>query len=108
MTPDPGRLRRRLVLEAPAETADGAGGVLRTYAPVATLWAAVEPRSARAAVEADGDGAAITHRILLRAGPAIGTRHRFRLGTRVFRVLAVRDHDPAGRFLAIDAEERAD
>ncbi|RAI44096.1 phage head closure protein [Rhodoplanes roseus] len=108
MTPDPGRLRRRLVLEAPVETADGAGGVLRAFTAVATLWAALEPRAARGAVEADAAGATLTHRILVRAGPQITTRHRLRLGPRMFRVVAVRDLDAAGRFLAIDVEERVD
>ena len=31
---DPGELNRRLVLEAPVESADGAGGVTRSYATV--------------------------------------------------------------------------
>ena len=44
---DPGALNRRLVLEAPVESADGAGGVTRSYSAVATLWAAVEPVAAR-------------------------------------------------------------
>lgn len=43
---DPGRLNRRLVLEAPVETDDGAGGVTRGFAAVATLWASVVPISA--------------------------------------------------------------
>ncbi|NVO15474.1 MAG: phage head closure protein [Rhodoplanes sp.] len=105
---DPGRLRRRLVLEAPVETADDAGGVLITYTAVVTLWSAVTSRNARDDVEADAAGAAVTHRIVVRSGPEITTRHRLRLGPRLFRIAGVRDLDPAGRFLAIDAEERTD
>ncbi|MFL9825568.1 phage head closure protein [Rhodoplanes sp. SY1] len=108
MTPDPATLRRRLVLEAPVETADGAGGTVRDHVAVATLWAALAPRDGRGASEADAAGAVVTHRILLRSGPEITTRHRFRAGTRLFRVIAVRDLDPAGRFLIVDAEERID
>ena len=44
---DIGVLNRRLVLEAPAETGDGAGGVVRTYEAVTTLWAQVTPVSGR-------------------------------------------------------------
>lgn len=105
---DPGRLRRRLVLEAPVETADDAGGVLVTYAAIATLWGAVSSSRAREDVEADATGARVTHRIVVRAGPEITTRHRLRLGSRVFRIAGVYDLDATGRFLAIDAEERAD
>ena len=38
---DPGRLNRRLVLEAPVETPDDAGGVTRAYSDVATIWAEI-------------------------------------------------------------------
>ncbi|MFD2181401.1 phage head closure protein [Rhodoplanes azumiensis] len=108
MTPDPGTLRRRLVLEAPVETADGAGGTVRDHVAVATLWAALAPRGERGVVEADSAGAVVTHRILVRAGPEITTLNRFRAGSRLFRVVAVRDLDPAGRYLIVDAEERID
>jgi head-tail adaptor len=52
----PGDLNRRLVLEAPVESADGAGGVTRSYTPIMTLWASVEAVSARGAVVADAGG----------------------------------------------------
>jgi head-tail adaptor len=52
--------------------------------------------------------ATVTHRITIRRGPEVTTRHRFRLGARVFRIVAVRDQDPERRFLAIQTEERTD
>jgi SPP1 family predicted phage head-tail adaptor len=105
---DPGRLKDRLVLEAPVETPDGAGGVTRGYAAVATVWAALIPVSARSDVAAASLGAAVTHRIVIRRGPEVTVQHRFRLGARVFRVVAVRDEDSDRRFLTIHAEERPD
>ena len=77
---DPGALNRRLTLEAPVETADGAGGVIRSYATVATLWASVEPVAARADVVAVQLGATVTHRITIRFSADITTRHRLRDG----------------------------
>ena len=103
----PGDLNRRLVLEAPTETDDGAGGVAIAYGAVATLWAKVEPVSARNAVVADAPGATVTHRITIRSYSTITTRHRFTEGTRVYRVVTVRE-DATRRFLIIGAEERAD
>jgi head-tail adaptor len=38
----------------------------------------------------------------------ITTRQRLRLDTRLFRIVSVRAHDRAGRFLEIHAEERMD
>jgi len=103
----PGDLNRRLVLEAPVESADGAGGVARSYAPVMTLWGKVEPVSARGAVVADAPGATITHRITLRRRSAVTTAHRLVEGTTVYRIVTLRD-DATRRFLVIGAEQRTD
>jgi SPP1 family predicted phage head-tail adaptor len=102
---DPGALDRRLALEAPAETPDGAGGVVRTYQEVATLWASVEPVAARGEVVAMQSGQTITHRILIRRRADITARHRLRDGAKVFRIVALRERDR--RWLEIQAEERA-
>lgn len=103
----PGELNRRLVLQAPVETADGAGGVVRSYPSTMTLWASVEPVSARNAVVADAPGATVTHRIVIRRRAAVTTRHRFVEGTTVYRIVTLRD-DATRRFLVIGAEERTD
>ena len=103
---DPGILKQRLVLEAPVETADDAGGVLRSYAPAAFLWAAVDPIDARADTRGGDAGATIRSRITVRAGPEITTRHRLRQGSRLWRIVSVREADRSGRLLAIEAEER--
>ena len=104
---DIGALNRRLVLEAPTETGDGAGGVVRTYEAVATLWAQVTAASARSDIAADSLGAVLRHRIVIRARGGIGTRHRLRDGAHVYRIVAVRESD-GRRFLEIEAEERED
>jgi SPP1 family predicted phage head-tail adaptor len=105
---DPGALRHRLTLEAPVETPDGAGGVTRTYTTVATLWAALVPVAAAGDVQADALAATVTHRILMRARSDLTTRHRLRQGTRVFRIVALRDADGSGRFVEVQAQERVD
>ena len=105
---DPGKLRHRLVLEAPAEADDGAGGVVRAYDNIATVWAAIMPVALSEQIAAEALGARLTHRIVFRAGVDVTTRHRFKLGSRVFRVVAIRDPDETGRFHEIHAEERAD
>ncbi|MES1155113.1 MAG: phage head closure protein [Pseudorhodoplanes sp.] len=104
---DPGSLNRRLTLEAPVESADGAGGVTRTYQAVATLWASVEPVSAREAVAAGALGASVTHRIRVRFSADITLRHRLRDGGTIYRLVAIRERGRR-RFLDIDAELRLD
>jgi SPP1 family predicted phage head-tail adaptor len=103
----PGELNRRLVLEAPVESADGAGGVTRDYAALATLWAQLKPASARGSVEADSLAGVVTHRIVIRTPRALNTLNRFRDGTRIFRIVSWRESADR-RFLEIDAEERKD
>jgi SPP1 family predicted phage head-tail adaptor len=102
-----GHLNRRLVLEAPSEVDDGAGGVARSYQAVTTLWAKVTPLTARADVSADSLGAALRFRIVIRNRHDVTLRLRLRDGARAFRVIAARESDDR-RFLEIDAEERAD
>jgi SPP1 family predicted phage head-tail adaptor len=103
----PGELNRRLVLLAPVESADGAGGVTRGYSAVTTLWAQVLPQSARAEVAAASLGAALRARIVIRYRDDVTTRHQLRDGAVTYRVVAARASADR-RFLEIDAEIRED
>lgn len=100
-----GDLRTRLVLQAPMETPDDQGGFTRDYQDVSVLWARLESMRAQGGVEADGQGATITHRMTLRGGVTFTTAHRFRLAARIFRIVAYRDIED-GRFIEVDAQER--
>lgn len=104
---DIGALDRRLVLQAPSESGDGAGGVIRDYAAVTTLWASVTPVSSRGDSEAERLGAALRLRIVIRFRSDVTTRHRLVDGTHIYRIVAVRETGRR-RFLEIDAEERQD
>ena len=107
---DPGRLKTRLLIEAPVEADDGQGGVVRSYTTLATAWAAVAPLAARGesrGVEADAEGAVAKYRILLRSNFVLTLRHRLVDGARVYRIAAIRDADDR-RFVAVDAELRVE
>ncbi len=104
---DPGRLKTRLVIEAPVECDDGQGGVTRSYGAVATVWAAVLPARMTRAVEAEADGALVHLRIVLRSGVALTLRHRFLDGAKIYRITALREIDDR-RFIEIDAAWRID
>ncbi|MGC1467720.1 MAG: phage head closure protein [Pseudolabrys sp.] len=104
---NPGDLDRRLVLDAPVDTEDGAGGVVTMFQPVTTLWAQVTPLAARADIAADALGAALRYRIVIRYRADVTTRHRFQDGDRTYRIIAVQESTDR-RFLAITAEERED
>jgi len=102
---DPGRLKTRLIIEAPVESEDGQGGVTLSYATQAVVWAAVTPLAAHASVEAGADGAAQRVRIVIRRGEPLTLRHRLIDGAASYRIVAFREIDDR-RFVAIDAELR--
>ena len=102
---DPGRLSARLVLERPVETPDGQGGVEGGFAALATVWAHVEPVSARAEEVAGALPATVTHRIRLRHRDDLAGGMRLRRGARLFAIRTFRDPDETGRYTLCDCEE---
>lgn len=92
------------VLERAAQSADGAGGVTRTWQAQGTLWGVLRTRRGREQL-AGGVGASVaSHVVRVRgAGPDApsrpGIRDRLRLGGRVFEVVSVVEADPLGRQL---------
>jgi head-tail adaptor len=107
---DPGRLKTRLTVQAPVETDDGQGGVVRSYTTLTTAWAQVTPLAARgggADVEAGAEGATARYRIILRSNFVLTLQHRLVDGARIYRLTAIRDADDR-RFIAVDAELRVE
>jgi SPP1 family predicted phage head-tail adaptor len=101
-----GRLRQRLALDAPVDTADGAGGVTRSFTPVATVWAGVEPADTAHLFTAGANGQRVTHRILLRSGWSLTVNHRLRQGTKTYEPRSF-ERTADGRFVIVHAEETA-
>lgn len=102
---DAGRLKTRLLIEAPVEADDGQGGVTRDYVAQATVWAAVTPVSASRAIDADADGATVRVRIILRSNVQLTLQHRLIDGDHIYRIVSLRDVDD-GQFIEIDADYR--
>lgn len=104
-TIDPGALSARLVLERPVETPDGQGGVAQSFSALATLWARIEPVSARAEEAAGAMPVTVTHRIWLRRRNDLSGGMRLRKGARLFSIHTFRDPDETGRYTLCDCEE---
>ncbi|MDJ1159030.1 head-tail adaptor protein [Chelatococcus sp. SYSU_G07232] len=101
-------LRRRVTLEAPVEAPDDAGGVARSWTPVARPWAAVSAMPAAEAGErhvADRPEIAVRRRLVLRWRPGVDGRLRLRDGERLYRILAAADPDGRRRRLVLTVEE---
>jgi len=99
-----------LVLERAERVADGAGGVVMTWAALGTIWADVQIAGGREAL-VGGRGASVQeYRITVPAAahgaPSRPTaQDRFRHGARVFQILSVGEVDAQGRLLRCRAVE---
>lgn len=100
-----GAMRRRLLLEAPVGTPDGAGGVIRSFETVAAVWAQVEWLSGQERWRAGRPEQAASHRITLRWRAGVDAGQRLRDGEQSFDIRAVADPDGGRRRLVCLVEE---
>jgi SPP1 family predicted phage head-tail adaptor len=100
-----GQLRRRCVLEAPLDTSDDVGGMVRSYYVLANLWASIHPRRVDDTFIAARQETAVTHDIALRWRSDDTPQMRLRLGARLFLIHGARDVDEQRKFLTLQAEE---
>ena len=104
------RLSRRMTLEAPIRTPDGAGGYVESWAPLGEVWADVSARAGRERAEGLAPVSAVSYRIVVRAAPPGSparpqARQRLVEGQRRFLIQAVADWGSAGRYLVCFADE---
>ncbi|MCP5039088.1 MAG: head-tail adaptor protein [Rhodobacteraceae bacterium] len=103
-------LNRKLKLEEPQTTADGAGGFTTIWVELGELWAEIRAGSGREKADEFLTVSSIPFRITVRAA-AHGApsrpkpEQRFRAGSRYFRILAVTESDTNARFLVCFAQE---
>ena len=96
---DPGQFSHWLLIEAPEDAPDGAGGAERTWREIAATWGMVVPLSARMREVARQTDERTTHHVTVRARADIRSGMRFRKGERLLDILTAHDPDETGRFL---------
>lgn len=86
-----GRLRSKLVLQAPTDAQSGMGAVTKTWAAEADIYAEIKPVTAKEAVSGDQVTQQVTHIIRTRYIPSVAFTPSKRLvyGTRVFNITKV-------------------
>lgn len=103
-------LNRLLVLERLVRLPDGVGGFTETWEALGQHWAEIVPGSGRDLPAEEVILSAVPFRITVRAAP-VGApsrpvaAQRFREGTRAFRIIAITERDPGGRYLTCFARE---
>lgn len=105
------RLNRKLILEAPVRSADGAGGFSGGWTVLGIHWGRLEPGFGRLERGEEAARSRASYRVIIRAVPPTSVSrpkpgHRFRDGARVFDIRAVQDSRDV-RFLTclVDEEE---
>lgn len=106
----PVHLNRALGLEGVQRISDGAGGFSEVWAMLGTLWAEVVPGTGRDVAAEEVTLASVPFRITVRGAPQGApsrplSGQRFREGDQVFRIIAVTERDPGGRYLLCFARE---
>lgn len=102
-----GALRRRVTIELPVETPDGAGGRTVVWSPLAAVWAEIHPQKAHERVNAHQIEARTTHIIRVRYRSDVLPTMRVVFGTRVFAIHGVLDDGERRRYLNLFCEEDA-
>jgi len=103
-------LNRALLLERRIEQPDGAGGLRLTWETLGTLWAEVRNFSGRESGELGIAKSRIGMKIKVRAMPhgsdmRPSPAQRFREGTRSYKITAVVEAEPVGKYLVCYANE---
>lgn len=105
---DPGRLDRRLTLEAGAETPDGQGGATVSFTAIGTLWGRIDTLPARFEERAGGEIGTARCEVLVRARADLRTGMRFTLDGVTLAIRSVRDPDGSGRYRLCLCEAQGD
>ncbi|MCO5092548.1 phage head closure protein [Bosea sp. (in: a-proteobacteria)] len=100
-----GRLRRRLVLEAPVASPDGLGGATHGFEAVAALWAEVEWLSGSESWRRGRPEQARDYRVTIRWRGDVDAGRRLRDGDRLFDIRSAADPDGSRRRLVCLVEE---
>jgi SPP1 family predicted phage head-tail adaptor len=100
-------LRQRVTIEAPSDAPDGAGGMTRTYSPLARVWASITPRDGEGRFVQQRQEQAVTHVARIRWRGDVTSQMRFVVASRRLLIHAVYDADERRRFLICQCEEIA-
>ena len=107
MTLSAGKLRHRVRLQEQQTVQNPNTGAVKTeWADVASVWAAIEPLSAREFIEAAATQASVTARITIRYRPGVRPTMRIRHGGKIYGIEGVLSDKESGReYLTLPCSE---
>lgn len=106
ITPIGERRRRVGLVSQSSGTSDGMGGTTgATNTTIATVWAAINPLSARERDQAKAVQSERTHDVTIRYRSDVSETMLVAYGTRLFRITGIRDPDERKRDLVLSCVE---
>ncbi|SDF69755.1 phage head-tail adaptor, putative, SPP1 family [Onishia taeanensis] len=93
-----GKLRHRVTIERPMRTQDPTTGeMVSGWSAVATVWASIDPLSAREFIAAQAGQSEISARIIIRHREGLDASMRVVQGTRIYNIQGVLADPKSGR-----------
>ncbi len=103
-----GAMRQVVSIENPTRSQDAVGGDTEAWAAItggASIYAQLSPMSAWEIERYGHTVGKVTHKLRIRAGLAVTTKHRVTYGSRTFAVIGVMQPDEQSRFLELTVNE---
>ena len=100
-------LRSRVTLQAPVDTSDDSGALVRVWTDVADIWAKIEPQRGSEMFVAGEQETVLTHNVTIRWRPDVASPMRLLLGSRALYIRAAFDPDGRKKFLVCRCDEYA-
>lgn len=103
---DPGKLRHRVRIEQLVRTIDDNGDAIEVWATLATVWAAIEPLSAREFVASQSVQSGVSARITIRYRSDVRPSMRLIHGSKVYQIEGVlSDKDSGLEYITLPCTE---
>lgn len=100
-----GDLRERVTITLPIDGRDSVGGLVRSWSPLATVWARVKPMSEREQWHREQIQSTAQWAITIRYRDDVTTKQRVSWRGRRFEVVGVQNADERRRFLRLACDE---
>ena len=98
---NPGALDQRVTLERFTATQDDTGQMIEAWAPLASVWAAVEPQAGREFIAAGAQQSELTTKIRIRHRPGITSADRVIHDGTTYNIQSVIDYRSQKRELVL-------
>lgn len=84
-----GELRHRLMFKGPTNTADGMGGITKSWGSAFTIWGSIDPLKGKEFYESQLINSEITGKIKVRYRDDIDPTMQVYFGDRTFKILSI-------------------